>query len=63
MKKSVVIALIDKMVRDLYKNNEIACQSVKDHNNGGIHYLRELKFKIEKLDTTLENSVLEELSR
>lgn len=55
MRKCDVIEAIDDMISKLYKQNQNgASNSVRHHNNGGIYYLRELKFKIEKMGTKKE---------
>lgn len=50
MRKCDVIKAIDDLIRELYKYREKnLSNSVDTHTTGGIYYLRELKFKIEKM--------------
>lgn len=50
MKKSDVIDSINHLIINLEKHNEKELATpVRQHNNGGIYWLRELKFQIEKM--------------
>ena len=52
MRKSDVIQEIDDMITALNKQRESGLSnSVDSHCAGGIYYLRELKFKVEKMGT------------
>ncbi len=53
MRKCDVIEVIDDMISKLEKEKKYF-KSVCTYNNGGIYYLRELKFKIEKMGTKKE---------
>lgn len=56
MRKSDVIKEIDDMISALYKKREMGLSNTVDaHCAGGIYYLRELKFKVEKMGTKKEN--------
>lgn len=53
MRKRDVIQAIDEMISKLFAEKK-HFKSLNTYNNGGIHYLRELKFKIEKMGTKQE---------
>lgn len=49
LKKCDVLEIIDKKIEELRKDNEKKPAIViQQHNNGGIYWLTDLKFEIEK---------------
>lgn len=53
MKKDDIIYEIEKLKSELFKENEkTLADNIRTHNNGGIYWLNELKFRIEKMRKT-----------